>query len=421
MPTLIGDGSVLAGRYRLQRLLGRGGMAEVYLAQDSVLSRPVAVKIFPSGTSSHNDAPRQQQEAELLASLSHPGLVTVFDAGVDPDQERSFLVMEFVAGPTLAARLAGGPLGEAEVREVGASLAEALAYVHRSGVVHRDVKPSNVLFADAEGYQRVKLADFGIARIADSARLTQDGLIVGSAHYLSPEQARGADAGPASDVYALGLVLLECLTGEPVFPGAGIAAVAARLHQDPQTPATVDPSVGRLLATMTRREPSQRPAAHEVATALRQASGIQPPFVEVAIDQDEATSPLPMEAIHAGRTGRVGRRAWVASVCAAVIVALAGSAVALLGNTPSADGTETVVRQSPTSPDASQVSPAGLTTSPSTPTVQPVAQPGAAEEQDGNNGGGNGASERDDDSQGKANGHGKAKGSGNGGGKGNGD
>ena len=176
-----------------------------------MLGRPVAVKVFPSGTGSDADTKRQQQEAELLAGLDHPGLVTVFDAGVDPDQDRPFLVMEFVGGPTLAARLASGPLGEAQVREVGGALVEALAFVHERGVVHRDVKPSNVLFADAEDYEGVKLADFGIARMADSARLTQAGLIVGSAHYLSPEQARGADAGPPSDVYAL----RSCSAGMP--------------------------------------------------------------------------------------------------------------------------------------------------------------------------------------------------------------
>jgi eukaryotic-like serine/threonine-protein kinase len=403
MPTPLGKGSVLAGRYRLQRLLGRGGMADVYLAQDAVLGRPVAVKVFPAGTSSDPDAKRRQHEAELLASLNHPGLVTVFDAGVDPDQDRSFLVMEFVGGPTLAGRLASGPLGE------------ALAFVHERGVVHRDVKPSNVLFADAADRQGVKLADFGIARMADSARLTQAGLIVGSAHYLSPEQARGAEAGPPSDVYALGLVLLECLTGEPAFPGAGIAAAAARLHSDPPIPAAVDPDLRRLLTAMTSREPAQRPTAQEVATGLSGVSGIMPPFLEVISQPGSTTASLPAAAIAATRSSWVRRRGWVAAAGAAVIVALAGSA-ALLAHAPTPDQAGTVV-QSPASPDADQVAPASPTSTPSAPAVQPLAQPGATAERDGDNEGaslgpGDGAGDEN------ANGNGKAKGNGKGG-KGN--
>jgi eukaryotic-like serine/threonine-protein kinase len=157
----LGEGTVLSGRNRLRRLMGRGGMAEVYLARDDVLNRQVAVKVFRSGTTLHSDAKRQQLEAELLARLSHPGLVTVFDAGLDADEELSFLVMEIVEGPTLAARLAAGPLHEGQVRQVGASLAEALAYVHEHGVVHRDVKPGNVLFCNADDHNSVKLADLG--------------------------------------------------------------------------------------------------------------------------------------------------------------------------------------------------------------------------------------------------------------------
>jgi serine/threonine protein kinase len=169
---LLAEGRVLSDRYQLGRVLGRGGMGEVYLAQDMVLNRQVAAKVFHSAETSPGDGKRRQLEAELLARLSHPGLVTVFDAGFDAEEHLGFLVMEFVEGPTLAARLAGRPLLEGQVRQLGAAVAEALAYVHEHGVVHRDVKPGNVLFTDAEDYTRVKLADFGIARLADSARLT---------------------------------------------------------------------------------------------------------------------------------------------------------------------------------------------------------------------------------------------------------
>jgi eukaryotic-like serine/threonine-protein kinase len=422
MPTPLGEGSVLAGRYCPRRLLGRGGMAEVYLAQDRVMGRPVAVKVFPSRTGSASDAKRQQQEAELLASLNHPGLVTVFDAGVDPDLDRPFLVMEFVAGPTLAARLASGPLDEAQAREVGGALAQALAFVHERGVVHRDVKPSNVLFADPEDYESIKLADFGIARTADSARLTQAGLIVGSAHYLSPEQALGADAGPASDVYALGLVLLECLTGDPAFPGAGIAAAAARLHHDPQIPAGINPDLGRLLRAMTSREPAQRPTAQQVATVLsRAAPSIEPPFLESVMDWGGTTSPIPAPPFGARGTGWGRHWAWVAAACTAVIVAVGGSA-ALLAHPPSPDRIEPVV-QSPASPDTAQVSPAAPTTTPSAPAVQPVAQPDAAAELGGDDDDRDGGRGNDDDDagEGDANGHGRGKDNGKGGGERNSD
>jgi eukaryotic-like serine/threonine-protein kinase len=421
MPVPLCEDTVLAGRYCLQQLLGRGGMAEVYLAQDRVMGRPVAVKVFPLRTASDTDAKRQQQEAELLASLNHPGLVTVFDAGVDPDRDRPFLVMEFVAGPTLAARLASGPLGETQVREVGGALAQALAFVHERGVVHRDVKPSNVLFADPADDNDVKLADFGIARMADSARVTQAGLIVGSARYLSPEQARGKDAGTPSDVYALGLVLLECLTGDPAFPGSGIAAAAARLHHDPQVSADVDPGLGRLLRAMTSREPAQRPTAQQVAMVLRQpAPSSQPSFLESVMDSGGTTSPIPAPPIGAGGTGWVRRWAWVVAACTAVIVVVGGSA-ALLAYPPSPNRTEPIV-QSPASPDTAQVAPAAPTTTPSAPAVQPVAQPDAPAEQGGDNDDADGARGNDDDAgEGNANGHGKSKGNGKGGGKGNSD
>jgi eukaryotic-like serine/threonine-protein kinase len=346
---------MLSDRYRLDGLLGRGGMAEVYLAQDTVLARPVAVKVFRPGTGSLLHGKRQHQEAELLASLDHSGLVTVYDAGFDPDEERSFLVMEIVRGPTLAARLVAGPLNEADVRDVGASLAEALAYVHEHGVVHRDVKPGNVLFTDAGDNHSVKLTDFGIARMADSARLTEDGLIVGSARYLSPEQARGAEVGPPTDVYALGLLLLESLTGAPVFPGTGIETAVARLHRDPQIPDGLDPAFARLLAAMTRREPAERPSARDVAAALRHTSATQDlPAIEAHDRYDGA----------AARRGSVPGWAWVVAACAALIVALSASA-ALLGHAPPRDESATGVRPPAASSNAAQARPPAPVPTPS--------------------------------------------------------
>ena len=183
-------------------------------------------------------APRQ-----TLARLSHPGLVTVFDAVlVDGAQgQRSFLITEFVRGHNLRQRLdesspAGLPADE--VSDLATQLSGALAYVHAAGIVHRDVKPANILLAaHPVGTQRiVKLADFGIALLAENARLTEDGSTIGTANYLSPEQVTGSPVGSACDVYSLGLVLIECLTGEIVYPGGGVEAAVARLHRPPCCP-----------------------------------------------------------------------------------------------------------------------------------------------------------------------------------------
>ena len=361
----------------------------MYLARDMVLGRSVAVKVFRPGIGSLRDGKRQQQEAELLASLSHPGLVTVFDAGFDAEEQLAFLVMEFVEGPTLAARLAGGPLLEGQVRQLGAAVAEALAYVHEQGVVHRDVKPGNVLFTDAEDYTRVKLADFGIARLADSARLTTAGMIVGSAQYLSPEQVKGEDVGPPSDVYALGLVLLECVTGAPVFRGAGIEPVVARLHRDPQVPDDLEPALGQLLTAMTSRDPAQRPTAQHAATALGDDSITPPlplaPFVAVS-DRDETTALQPgigTVQINRGESGH--RWAWIAAACVAILVALAWSVV-VLGNTP-VDQTGTEGSSATAPPEATNPTPTSPTTT-STPGEPAVGPAGGlsdrAEADDGN-------------------------------------
>ena len=387
----LGEGGVLVDRYHLGRLLGRGGMADVYLARDEVLGRPVAVKVFHSATGALGDPRRQRHEAELLASLNHPGLVTVFDAGVDPTLQQAFLVMEIVRGPTLAARLTTGPLPESEVREVGACLAEALAYVHDQGVVHRDVKPGNVLFTDAENDRRIKLADFGIARLADSASLTDAGLVVGSARYLSPEQALGAGVGPPTDVYALGLVLLECLTGAPAYPGAGIAAAVARLHRDPEVPDHIDPALGRLLAAMTSREPALRPTAREAAASLSRGPSTEPLPAVGTLSGPNAATGQPPQATRTEPIGRVHHRAWKAAACAAVIIALSG-AVASLQQSTSRDEPAAVAPAPTATPDAAQLPPATATTA--DPPAQPVDDDPSAEEGRGeadNQGNGGGA------------------------------
>ncbi|HKC29899.1 MAG TPA: serine/threonine-protein kinase [Jatrophihabitans sp.] len=264
---------LVAGRYELRGVLGRGSMGTVHRAVDLVLDRPVAVKLFPHDAGDTRQAQRYEQEARLLASLAHPGLVIVFDAGIDAspsDDPRPYLVMELVDGQTLASRINSGPLPESDVAAIAAQLCSALAYVHRRGVVHRDIKPANILLAPSdepgEG-ECAKLTDFGIARLVDGTRMTLTGFTIGTANYLSPEQLRGEDVGPPSDVYSLGLVLLEALTGRVAYPGRGAEAAFARLQRQPSFEG-VSEAWQRLLRTMTDPEPTSRPKATEVAIAV---------------------------------------------------------------------------------------------------------------------------------------------------------
>ena len=274
-------GTVLGGRYRLENVAGRGGMAEVWRAHDTVLDRVVAVKWFTPGAGDVAAPARQQAEMKLLAGFNHPGLVTVFDAGVQPTPmgDRPYVVMEFVDGPTLAARLARGPMAATAITAIGSSVASALAYVHERGVVHRDIKPGNILLegGDDAGPTTVKLADFGIARLVDDARVTKTGMTVGTASYLSPEQVRGETITPKSDIYSLALVLLEAFTGTVEFPGSPVEAAVARLNRDPVIPGSVGPVWGPLLASMTARDPALRPTAREVADQLVGSPGATSP------------------------------------------------------------------------------------------------------------------------------------------------
>lgn len=256
--------TVLAERYDLGEVIGRGGMAEVYRATDRVLHRDVAVKVLRDTADDESDRLRFTAEARTLARLSHPGLVMVLDAGTT--SERPYLVMELVEGQTLAKCCSGQALEPARVANIGAQLADALAYAHDEGVVHRDVKPGNVLLDAAD---RVKLADFGIARlIGDTVRHTRTGHAIGTAAYLAPEQVQGGDISPAVDVYSLGLVLLESLTGERAFPGSPTESALARLQRQPVVPAWLPADWQRLLTAMTALEPGQRPDARAAAGEL---------------------------------------------------------------------------------------------------------------------------------------------------------
>lgn len=267
---------VLAGRYELSALLGTGGMAEVFRARDTLLGRDVAIKVFRTAVTEDRFDARQQGEIGLLARLNHPGLVTIFDAGSGDfpgGTHRAYLVMELVAGRSLGDRLARGPVPPAQTALVGAQVAESLAYIHEAGVVHRDVKPANILLPGGErrGTTQAwaKLTDFGIARLVEDAHLTSTGLLLGTPGYLSPEQATGASPGPPTDVYALGLVVLECRTGVRAFPGTALESATARLHRDPEIPAALGQGWTEAITAMTARQLEDRPTAVEAGALLR--------------------------------------------------------------------------------------------------------------------------------------------------------
>jgi len=266
----------LRGRYRLQELIGRGGKGSVFRATDESLGRDVAVKVFDASATSEKDIRVQEDEVNLLASLNHHSLVTLLDAGVDRTdaaRPRVYFVMELVAGADLKVKLERGPLTPRQIAHIGFDLAEGLQYIHHRGVVHRDVKPANILLVDynqGSARYRAKLTDFGIALVGAAPGGDTDTVTTGTAAYLSPEQARGQNLGSASDIYSLGLVLLECFTSTVAFPGDPIQSALARLRNDPPIPHGLAPEWRALLAAMTACNPKDRPSIHDLVPALRQ-------------------------------------------------------------------------------------------------------------------------------------------------------
>ena len=266
-------GRLLGGRYRIESVIGFGGMATVYRAMDEALGRAVAVKLFDSGTL---DPGRQESELSVLASLDHHGVVNLYDAGVDRDDHghsSRFLVMALVTGHNLHERIQIAPIASRNIAEIGYDMAEALEYIHARNVLHRDIKPSNILLVDYGNdapRARAKLTDFGIALSDDIERMTAEGRTTGTAAYLSPEQVAGTPLTPASDVYSLGLVLLQSFTRAIEFPGSMVESAMARLTRDPVIPIFLPDHWRHLLAAMTARDPGDRPVGNELVSLLQQ-------------------------------------------------------------------------------------------------------------------------------------------------------
>jgi serine/threonine protein kinase len=257
-------GTVLAGRYRIESTLGSGGMAVVYRAEDDILGRAVALKTLHHHYAEMPSFRRRfRQEARAMASLDHENIVKVYD--ISQDGEVPFIVVECVSGRDLGDLLGGrrrsGRLNEQFVRRMAIQLLHALSYAHRRGIIHRDIKPSNILLTSGG---TVKVADFGIARILeeDDVPIGEAGEIVGSARYMSPEQLRGEDATPRSDVYSVGVLLYHCLTGRPPFSGDVKSLARQHMHKDPTPPSRLNrritPGMERVIMKALSKKPRDR-------------------------------------------------------------------------------------------------------------------------------------------------------------------
>jgi predicted Ser/Thr protein kinase len=312
------DARKLSDRYTLTERVAKGGMGTVYLARDERLGRQVAIKLLKAELAGDpRFVERFRREARAVASLSHPNMVAVFDYGEDEDNY--FIVMEYVEGRDLARVLREeGPFSPDRAVHVGSLICAALGHAHAAGVVHRDVKPANVILGDRDG---VKVTDFGIARAVGDATLTATGSVLGTAHYLSPEQASGDPVGPASDIYSLGIVLYEVLTGAVPFTGDTPIAVAMRHVSDPVPPPSelnpdVPSALDEVVAKATAKAPEQRFAsAEEMAAALEGAGGDTAPGLVGAtpaladaptkeMDEPQTVWPIPGDRWDPARLGR---------------------------------------------------------------------------------------------------------------------
>jgi eukaryotic-like serine/threonine-protein kinase len=263
--------TLLGGRYELQDRVGAGGFSEVWRAHDQVLERAVAIKLLDDKYARDPEAlARFHSEAHNAGCLSHPNIARIYDFGEPDPPHPAFLVMELVDGPALADVLDAGPIEPARCMDIIAQAASGLHEAHLHGLVHRDVKPGNLLLAP----DGVKVADFGISHAVDSAALTMTGIVIGSPGYVAPERASGASATPSSDLYALGVVAYECLTGMPPFAGTGLEVALAHVNQPfPALPEYVPAGVAAFVEQLTSKDPALRPpdaaAAAELACQLR--------------------------------------------------------------------------------------------------------------------------------------------------------
>ena len=330
---------VLNGRYEVESRLGEGGMAKVFAGTDRLLGRKVAVKVLSSQYAQDRTfVERFRREAQAAAGLNHPNVVSVFDTGSDDGVH--YIVMEHVEGRTLADIIGEeGALRPARAIEIAVDVCRALDTAHEKGMVHRDVKPGNILLTPDGG---VKVADFGIARVASGEPLTVTGSVMGTASYLSPEQASGGSIDARSDIYSLGCVLYEMLTGKPPFAGDSLVSIAYKhVEEEPTAPSRVNPAVPAGLSAVVTKAMAKDPAdryqsADEMAGDLRGEAPADAAPTR-AVPTNERTEVLPVSP--RGRTTtaplpvtvrRESGRRWWPLVTAAVVLAVLSLAVALI-------------------------------------------------------------------------------------------
>jgi serine/threonine protein kinase len=333
-------GDLFAERYRLLEPLGRGAMSAVWLAEDEELGRRVAVKTLAPAA----DRARFEREARAVATLSHPNICALYDYGEAGG--KPFMVLECLTGGSLADLLEPGrPLPDDETIRIVAAVAEGLAHAHDRGLVHRDLKPANILF-DAE--RRPKIADFGIARVQGGGTLTESGTVLGTASYISPEQASGQTATPASDVYSLGVILFQLLTGRLPFESPNAMEVV-RLHRDEQPPDVRDlrPDAPPWLADLTARALAKDPAARPRDGAAFAAA--------LAAEAEDATRVLHLPP----RRRRPMQRGLV---LVAALLLLAGGVVAAFVTTRGSSSPPQTTAVNPTVPSVTSVPTAASTT-----------------------------------------------------------
>jgi eukaryotic-like serine/threonine-protein kinase len=371
MPEVFADD---AHRYRLDSRIATGGMGVVWRATDTVLGREVAVKVLKAEYADDSTfRSRFETEARHAAALHHPGVAGVYDFGeaapeAGSGNPRPYLVMELVQGEPLSRLLADGrPLDHEAVRDLLAQAGDALAAAHSAGIVHRDVKPANLMVTPGG---RLKITDFGIARAADGVGITQTGTVMGTAQYLAPEQARGERATPASDVYALGVVAFECLSGRRPFEAESqVATALAHIQQPvPELPADVPADLAAVVRRALAKEPGERYAdGAAIAAALRGQGGpiaAPPPAVPPTGPATEATQVLaaagevpPEYPPPAEPEEKRGRAAWLVPLLVLLLVAaIAIAAIALTRgdddtDVPPADDTTRPTRTEQTTPD----------------------------------------------------------------------
>jgi eukaryotic-like serine/threonine-protein kinase len=322
---------VIAGRYRLIEPLGRGAMSSVWLAEDQELGRRVAVKMLGPTA----DRQRFEREARAAAALSHPNIAAVYDYG--EADGRPYMVLEYLPNGSLEERLKAGRLPDEDATRISTEIASGLAHAHDRGLVHRDLKPANILF-DSEG--RAKIADFGIARMGTDGTLTEAGTVLGTASYISPEQASGLPAGPPSDVYSFGVILFRMLTGQLPFV-SGNAMELVRMHRDEEPPpvsAFRDDAPARLESVATAalaKDPADRPP--DGRALLRELRGDDEPATMLIAPAAAAEATQVLRP--SGRPPR-GRNRKLVPLLALALVVLGGGVALAFALTDSGSGTQ---------------------------------------------------------------------------------